>query len=51
VDVEWESGRLKSATLRSDRGGPLVVEYGGKRASFATRAGESIRLDASLVRR
>jgi alpha-L-fucosidase 2 len=51
VDVEWESGRLKSATVRSDRGGSLVVEYAGKRASFPTRAGESIRLDAALARR
>ncbi len=51
VDVEWEKGRLKGAKVRSDRGGPLVVECGGKRASFATRAGETILLDGSLERR
>jgi alpha-L-fucosidase 2 len=51
VSLEWESGRLKAATVRSDRGGPLVVEYAGKRASFATRAGETIALDAGLARR
>lgn len=51
ADVEWEHGRLKAATVRSDRGGPLVVECGGKRASFPTRAGETILLDATLARR
>lgn len=50
VDVEWERGRLKAATVRSDRGGPLVVECAGRRASFATRAGETILLDGSLAR-
>jgi alpha-L-fucosidase 2 len=50
VDVEWESGRLKAARVRSDRGGPLVVEYGGKRAWFPTRAGETIGLDGALAR-
>ena len=51
VDVEWEGGRLKSATLRSDRGGPCVVQYGSRTLSLETRAGETIRLDGALARR
>jgi alpha-L-fucosidase 2 len=51
LDVEWESGRLKSATLRSDRGGPCVVQYGSRTASIETKAGETIRLDGALAKR
>ena len=48
VDVEWEGGRLKSATLRPDRGGPCVVQYGSRTLMLQTKAGEAIRLDGSL---
>ena len=51
VDVEWEDGRLESATLRADRGGPCVVRYGARTLSLQTRPGETIRLDGSLQRR
>ena len=51
VDVEWESGRLKSATLRSDRGGPCVVQYGSRTLSLETTAGETVHLDGALARR
>ena len=51
VDVEWEGGRLKSATLRSDRGGPCIVQYGARTAALQTRAGETVRLDGALARR
>jgi alpha-L-fucosidase 2 len=51
VDLEWEGGRLRWATLRSDRGGPCVVQYGSRTLALSARAGESIRLDASLARR
>jgi len=51
VDVEWEGGRLKSATLRSDRGGPCVVQYGSRTVSIETKAGETVRLDGALARR
>ena len=51
VDVEWESGRLKSATLRSDRGGPCVVQYGSRTVALETRAGETVRFDGALARR
>lgn len=51
VDVEWEKGRLASATLRSDRGGRCVVRYGSRTLSLQTRAGETVRLDQALGRR
>jgi alpha-L-fucosidase 2 len=51
VDVEWEGGRLKSATLRSDRGGPCIVQCGARTAALSTRAGETVRLDGALARR
>jgi alpha-L-fucosidase 2 len=51
VDVEWEGGRLKSATLRSDRGGPCVVQCGSRTVSIETKAGETVRLDGALARR
>ncbi len=51
VDVEWEGGRLKSATLRSDRGGPCVVQYGSRTRSLETMAGETVRFDGALARR
>jgi alpha-L-fucosidase 2 len=51
VDLEWGDGRLKGASLRSHRGGPVLVEYGGRRASFPTRAGETLLLDGTLARR
>ena len=51
VDVEWESGRLKAATLRPDRGGPCFVQYGSRTVSIETKAGETVRLDGSLARR
>jgi len=51
VDVEWENGRLKSAALRSDRGGACVVQYGSRRLSIETKAGETVRLDDALARR
>jgi alpha-L-fucosidase 2 len=51
VDVEWEGGRLKSATLRADRGGPCVVQYGSRSAPLETRPGEAVRLDEALAKR
>jgi len=50
IDLQWEAGRLTSATLRADRGGPCVVQYGARTVRVETRAGETIRLDGSLAR-
>jgi alpha-L-fucosidase 2 len=51
VDLEWARGRLVSATLRSDRGGKLVVQYGSRSVPLGTRPGETLRLDGSLAKR
>jgi alpha-L-fucosidase 2 len=51
VGLSWEGGRLTSATLRADRGGPLVVQLGERTVSIATKSGETIRLDGELQRR
>lgn len=51
VDLDWSEGRLRSATLRSDRGGRCVVQYGARRAVLDTRPGEQVRLDGALDRR
>jgi alpha-L-fucosidase 2 len=51
VDLEWAGGRLVSATLRADRGGPCVVQLGSRTAVLETREGEAVRLDGSLGRR
>ena len=51
VDLAWKDGRLASATLRSDRGGRCVVQYGERTVALATKAGEAVRLDGELKRR
>jgi alpha-L-fucosidase 2 len=51
LDLEWEGGRLKAVTLRSDRGGRCVVQYGSRSTPIETRPGETIRLDGALARR
>jgi alpha-L-fucosidase 2 len=50
VDLDWKAGRLASATLRSDRGGPCVVQYGSRTVRLDAKAGETIRLDGELRR-
>jgi hypothetical protein len=42
---------LKSATLRSDRGGPCVVQYGTRTLAIETEAGETVRFDGALAKR
>jgi len=51
LDLEWESGRLKAVTLRSDRGGKCLVQYGPRSVPIETRTGEAVRLDGALARR
>ncbi|MFO8012166.1 MAG: glycoside hydrolase family 95 protein [Phycisphaerae bacterium] len=51
VDLAWEDGRLTEATVRSTLGNPLRVRYDDTVADFRLKAGEAIRLDASLAGR
>jgi alpha-L-fucosidase 2 len=51
VAVEWKDGRLVSATLRADRGGPCRVQYGSRTLSLETKAGETVLFDEQLNRR
>ena len=41
VDLQWQDGRLREATIRSRVGGPCRVRCGDKSVEFRTEAGES----------
>ena len=49
VDIEWDQGELKQATIRSRLGGPVRVRSGSRTAGFSTRAGEILVLDSNLL--
>ncbi|KAF1684631.1 hypothetical protein B1992_14855 [Pseudoxanthomonas broegbernensis] len=54
VDLEWDGGRLRQASLRSDRGGRYRVEYRDRVLELELGAGEAAWLDwraGRLVRR
>ncbi len=48
VSMEWQGGKLKSATLRSKLGQACNLRYGGKTTTLKTVAGKSYRLNANL---
>jgi alpha-L-fucosidase 2 len=48
VDLNWQSGRLVEAILRSRQAGSLRVRYGERTTERAVGAGETIRCDAAL---
>ena len=48
VDITWSAGKLASATIRSNLGGPCTVLCAGKSATFDTKAGQTITLDGEL---
>ncbi len=50
VDQAWKGGKLVTATIRSSVGGPLAVRLGDATASFDTKPGEPVVLDAALRR-
>jgi alpha-L-fucosidase 2 len=50
VDMTWKGGKLSTATIRSSVGGPLTVRLGEATATFDTRPGEAVVLDAALRR-
>ncbi len=44
VDMEWRSGSLIQATIRSTLGGPLNVSYRGKVTDRSTNPGETVHI-------
>ncbi len=48
VGIEWAGGKLKQASIRSDKGGPATVRIGGRTAEFSTRPGDVLVLDEQL---
>jgi alpha-L-fucosidase 2 len=50
VDVEWHSGKLASATIRSLTGLPCKVRSGSQTAEFETRKGQTYELNSQLGR-
>lgn len=49
IDVAWRNGVLERARLRSLRGEPVVVRWGGKSMAFAAlAAGATVELDETL---
>ena len=48
VSIEWRSGRLLSAEIRSKAGRDCVVRYGDRAVALKTEAGKTYRFDAQL---
>ena len=48
VEMDWDTGTLRQARIRSLRGGPCVIRYGEKSLRLDTRPGEEYRLDGTL---
>jgi alpha-L-fucosidase 2 len=48
VDITWSAGKLTTATIRSNLGGPCTVVYAGKTVTVPTTTGQTITLDSEL---
>lgn len=48
LDLNWENGRLKKATVYSKLGNKCMIRYGGKTISFNTEKGESYSFGQDL---
>ena len=46
VDIEWKSGRLTAATIRSKLGNACVVRHGEAAVELETEEGKDVRLGA-----
>jgi alpha-L-fucosidase 2 len=49
VDIQWKSGKLQSAEIRSNQGGFCKLRYGDRTIRKLLSPGEAIRVDANLV--
>ncbi|MCH6255120.1 glycoside hydrolase family 95 protein [Puniceicoccaceae bacterium K14] len=49
VDMEWKSGKLVSATLRSKLGNPCKLRYAENLTTIETQKGESYDLGSKLI--
>lgn len=48
VDLVWEGGRLRSATLHTGNDGALAIRHAGREASLVAAAGQPLTVDADL---
>jgi alpha-L-fucosidase 2 len=48
VDIEWKAGKLTSAKIHSDAGGPCKLRSGERTGSAVLKAGETVQLNANL---
>lgn len=48
VGMEWENGKLISATIKSKLGNPFKVRYGAKVIEFKLEKGEFVQLNGNL---
>jgi alpha-L-fucosidase 2 len=51
VDIQWTSGKLRGAEIRSNQGGPCNLRYKERTTHKLLKPGETIRVDAGLVLR
>ncbi len=50
VDLNWKDGKLVTADIRSVTGTNCQLHYGSKTTAFTLKRGQSIRLNADLVK-
>ena len=50
VDIEWKSGKLYNATLKSVWGTNCAVRYGTQTRTFQMKPGDILNLDGNLGR-
>jgi alpha-L-fucosidase 2 len=48
VDITWEQGTLKQATLRSKLGRPCRIHFGGRTVELLTESGKEYKFDSQL---